>query len=89
MKIEYTKKFQRHFRRRVESHPELPSLFQTKVKEFIQDPFAPSLKTHKLSGRLKDCWAFSVAYDCRVVFLFEDNQETAIFVDIGTHDEVY
>jgi mRNA-degrading endonuclease YafQ of YafQ-DinJ toxin-antitoxin module len=33
-------------------------------------------------------WSFSVDYDCRVVFSFVE-PERSLFVDIGTHDDVY
>jgi mRNA-degrading endonuclease YafQ of YafQ-DinJ toxin-antitoxin module len=54
------------------------------LEQFTADPFDPSLKTHKLSGKLREFWSFSIAYDERVL---ED--EKAVFVDIGSHDEVY
>ena len=41
-----------------------------------------------MSGQLQGLWSFSIDYDVRVVFSFaEPNQ--AVFVDIGTHEEVY
>ncbi len=40
------------------------------------------------SGKLKGLWAFVVAYDCRVVFQFLDDQDV-LLLDIGKHDEVY
>jgi mRNA-degrading endonuclease YafQ of YafQ-DinJ toxin-antitoxin module len=46
------------------------------------------LKTHKLSGKLKELWSFSVDYDERILFYFIED-EKAVFVDIGSHDEVY
>lgn len=52
------------------------------------NPYDSSLKTHKLSGRLQGFWSFSVDYDERVLFYFTED-EKAIFVDIGSHDEVY
>jgi len=55
----------------------------------IEDPFHPSLKTDKLSGKLKDLWRFSLEYDLRVIFYFEDNDSKAIFTSFGSHDEVY
>ena len=51
------------------------------------------LRTHKLKGKLSGAWAFSVEYDCRIIFNFELNPETQEeeinLIDIGTHDEVY
>jgi mRNA-degrading endonuclease YafQ of YafQ-DinJ toxin-antitoxin module len=62
--------------------------FGKKLKQFTLDPFDPSLKTHKLSGKLKEYWSFSVDYDARVLFYFTED-EKAVFVDIGSCDEVY
>ncbi len=60
---------------------------EKKKKIFRQNPFHPSLKTHKLKGRLKDYYSFSVNYSYRVIFKFMDEGK-ALFVNIGTH-EVY
>ena len=56
--------------------------------EVRSNPFDPKLRTHKLSGKLKDLWSFSVEFDLRVVFQFVDDQQ-AYFIDMGTHKEVY
>jgi len=46
------------------------------------------LKNHKLSGQLKGLCSFSVAFDCRIVYsMVEEN--IALLVSIGTHEEVY
>jgi mRNA-degrading endonuclease YafQ of YafQ-DinJ toxin-antitoxin module len=58
------------------------------LEQFTIEPFAPTLKTHKLSGKLRDSWSFSIDYDARVLFYFTED-EKAVFVDIGSHDEVY
>lgn len=54
----------------------------------MKDPFDRSLRTHKLSGKLKDLWSFSLEYDLRVIFYFAE-KDKVVFVDIGKHDEVY
>jgi len=58
------------------------------MKLFSKEPFHPRLRTHKLSGKLEGLWAFSVSYDCRVVFEFINKNEI-LLIDIGGHDEVY
>jgi mRNA-degrading endonuclease YafQ of YafQ-DinJ toxin-antitoxin module len=55
---------------------------------FTDNPHHHSLRTHKLSGKLRGLWAFVVAYDCRVVFQFLD-ERNVLLIDIGKHDEVY
>lgn len=69
-------------------HPELMDRFKERLYLFSEQPFHPSLKTHSLSGSLKNYSAFSITYEYRLVFRFiSDNK--ALLVDIGTHDDVY
>lgn len=60
---------------------------EKKEKIFRKNPHDPRLKTHKLSGRLKDYWAFSVNYKYRIIFSFMEKNEARFYV-IGTH-EIY
>ncbi|OGL59629.1 hypothetical protein A2752_00855 [Candidatus Uhrbacteria bacterium RIFCSPHIGHO2_01_FULL_46_23] len=55
------------------------SLFQT-------DPQHPSLRIHKLSGKLKNTWSISIDMSYRMIYEISD---TYYFFHIGTHDEVY
>jgi len=56
-----------------------------------EDPFQPSLKTHKLSGSLSSSWACSAGYDLRIIFSIVsfEGKEAILLETIGTHDEVY
>ena len=88
IKIAFSPAFERNFCRRLKGNVKLQDKFWQKVERFIQDPFEPQLKTHKLTGKLQDLWSFSIDYDLRVIFYFV-NETNAVFVDIGSHDEVY
>ena len=55
-----------------------------KVRIFQGNPFDFSLKTHKLTGKLKNYHSFSVTYSYRVVFEFLDENKV-LFINIGTH----
>ncbi|MDH4128849.1 MAG: type II toxin-antitoxin system mRNA interferase toxin, RelE/StbE family [Spirochaetota bacterium] len=87
MSVAFSSSFKKAFKKRV-SNNLLEEKFWLKLNIFINNPFDKSLRTHKLSGKLKDLWSFTVDYDLRVIFYFE-NDDNAIFIDIGTHDEVY
>ena len=65
----------------------LETRFWRRVEFFLADPSSPGLRAHKLSGNLKDLWSFSIDADLRVIFYFEG--DLAVFIDLGTHDEVY
>ena len=88
IKVSFSSSFRRVFKKRIKSNTKLESRFWAKLEVFTNNPFDPSPRTHKLSGKLKDLWSFSVEYDQRVVFYFTD-EENVVFTDIGNHDEVY
>ncbi len=88
IEIAFSSSFKRAFKRRVAGNSERENTFRTKIELFKNNPFEPSLKTHKLSGKLKDYWSFSIEYDLRIIFYFSD-KEKVVLVDIGTHKEVY
>ncbi len=89
MEVSFSESFKKAFKKRVKS-TEIEAEFWISLELFLNDPFDSSLKTHKLSGKLKDLWSFSLEYDLRVVFFFtKDKPKKAVFVDIGTHNEVY
>lgn len=88
IEVSFSSSFKRAFKRRVAGNTDKVANFWRTIDIFTNDPFHTSLKTHKLSGKMKDLLSFSVEYDLRVVFYFSD-KNTARFVDIGSHDEVY
>ncbi|HEX8773041.1 MAG TPA: type II toxin-antitoxin system YafQ family toxin [Pyrinomonadaceae bacterium] len=88
IEIAFSSSFKRAFRKRVQGNAALEARFWERTTLFRNNPFNPSLKTHKLSGQLKDLWSFSIEYNVRVVFSFIED-EKALFLDIGTHKEVY
>jgi len=61
------------------------NLAERKEQVFRTNPFHPSLVTHKLHGKDAPAWAFSVDRKYRIKFVFL-NSESALFLDVGTHD---
>ncbi len=89
MEVSFSNSFKREFKKRIKSKS-AEKEFWTKLELFIANPFHHKLKTHKLSGKLKGLWSFSVEYNIRVIFYFtKDKPKKAVFIDIGTHREVY
>ena len=56
-----------------------------KVELFKNEANHNSLKVHKLHGKFKDCYSFSVNYRFRIVFMYISAEEVA-FMTIGDHD---
>lgn len=64
---------------------ELKPLIDKRMEMFKSECFDPRLKTHKLKGKWKDCWSFSINYSYRIVFEFKNNDGDVGFVDVGNH----
>lgn len=73
----------------IRAYKKLPQALQEEVKEkielFLNNPEHPYLKVHKLKGKLKDFFSFSVNYDYRIVFEYTDNHSADLLM-IGNHD---
>ncbi len=80
--------FKRKYKKLSKNNRVFNELFWKKIQLFINKPYDSLLKTHKLSGKLEDCWAATFDYDCRIIFQFIDS-ENILLLDIGSHDEVY
>ena len=88
IEVAFSPIFEGNFRKRCKGKTYLEEKFWQRLEIFLQDPFDSRLRTHKLTGKLRELWSFSVEYDMRVIFYFVTETQV-VFVDIGTHDEVY
>ncbi len=88
IEIAFESSFKRSYRRKIAGNQEREKRFKQKPGIFQNNPYQTSLRTHKLSGKISELWSFSIGYDLRIIFYFVDETK-AVFVDIGTHDEVY
>ena len=87
MRIFTTPRFEKRLHAFIKSRPDLSNVTKQKMKEIANNPFSTILKTHKLSGYLKDCFASKINYGYRVIFTISGDE--LCFIDIGSHDEVY
>jgi len=80
-------------KRKTRGQPDLRERIGQTLRQLSEDPFHPSLRTHKLTGQLSGTWACSVSYDIRILFEFvqnpESDEEEILLLAVGTHDEVY
>lgn len=86
--LEWSSGFERALKKWFGKHPADLDLIRSKLEDFTANRFSPELKNHELYGQLKGLRAISVAYGCRIVFSMVE-EESALLVYIGTHDEVY
>ncbi|PIZ82087.1 MAG: type II toxin-antitoxin system mRNA interferase toxin, RelE/StbE family [Parcubacteria group bacterium CG_4_10_14_0_2_um_filter_41_6] len=85
MRVKISSKFKKQYKK-------LPVHIKLKAKDqeifFVINPFNPRLETHKLHGRNRECWAYSIDRSYRIKFIFK-NDGSVLYLNIGTHDEVY
>lgn len=82
MEIGFTKAFLRQLKK---LEPALQEEICEKVELFQVQPDHMSLKVHKLKGRLKDRYSFSVNYSYRGVFKYTSKTEVVLMA-VGDHD---
>lgn len=87
MKIEYHQVFKNHFKKRILPYPKLTNKFKERVSLFIKNSQHALLKNHKLIGKKREYWSFSITGDIRVIYKIINN--TLRLYDIGSHNQVY
>ncbi len=85
MQIYYSTKFKREYKKLPK---QVKLLAEEKEQIFRKDLFDKRLDTHKLHGKLKEYWAFSIDGKNRIVFEFA--KKNAIwFHSVGDHSIYY
>lgn len=87
--IIYTEGYLKRAKKIFKKHPELISQYEKTLKLLELNPAHPSLRLHRLRGRLSELYSVSIniSYRISVIFLVEEDQ--IIPVDIGSHKDVY
>lgn len=87
--IIYTESYNKRAGKIIKKHPELISQYEKTLKLLEINPNHPSLRLHKLKGKLSELYSVSIniSYRISIDFIIEDDK--IIPIDIGTHDEVY
>ena len=86
MKFETSRIFDKKYLR-------LSNKIKFKFKErrdfFEKEPASRILNLHKLEGKLGGLWSINITGDYRAVFYYKDSKRTAVFINIGTHSELF
>jgi mRNA-degrading endonuclease YafQ of YafQ-DinJ toxin-antitoxin module len=88
-RITYTPGYNRRAARFLKKHPDLLSQYEKTLKLLELDPFHPSLRLHRLQGRLEQLHSVSINISYRITLEFILNDKHIIPVNVGSHDEVY
>ncbi len=88
-KIIRTDAYFKKLKKFIKKHPEVLERYSKTMELLEIDPYHPSLRLHKLQGKLRVYHSVSITMQYRVVIDFILNEKEIIPIDIGAHDEVY
>jgi len=86
--VEFNRNFLKSYGKRIKNNPKLKKQLNNRISLFKQDRSNPILKDHHLTGIKRRYRSFSLTGDIRVIYYLE-SENTAIFIDIGSHNQVY
>lgn len=85
--IKRDRTFEKHFKQRISSNEKLVNQFKQRLTLFMAGELGYPLHDHALTGKLVGKRAFSVAGDIRVIYV--ELEDSIVFLDIGSHNQVY
>ena len=85
----FTDQYEKRALRFLKRHPELERQYLKTLQLLEANPFHPSLRLHRLSGRLTDLHSVSINLSYRITMEFLIENQEIIPVDVGDHDTVY
>jgi len=88
-KIEITQSYNKKLVKFLKKHKDITPKYKKVIRLLELDPFHPSLRLHKLSGKLNILHSVSIDMQYRITIEFYIENEKIIPINIGTHDDVY
>ncbi len=82
VRVLYSTYFVRKFKKLSAS---LQSDVVEKIEQFKDSTNHKRLEVHKLGGKFKGQWAFSINYSDRIAFYYSIDKKTAHLLDVGDH----
>jgi addiction module RelE/StbE family toxin len=87
--IIYTESYIKKAKKFIKKHPDLLSQYEKTLKLLEVNPNHPSLRLHKLHGKLSELYSVSINISYRISIYFIVEDDKIIPIDVGSHDEVY
>lgn len=81
-----TGKFKKRASKFLKGHKELVPKFKKTLKLLEENPHHPSLRLHKLNGKLDDYYSVSLNLKYRILLDFIIRNDQVILIDIGGHE---
>lgn len=85
MQAIFHKRFQKNYAKLSDG---VKDKFENQLEVFYGDCFDKKLSNHELHGKYKNHRSINVSGDLRAIYTML-NKDTALFIDIGSHSELY
>ncbi len=86
-KIILDKKYLIHYKKRIKNDFLAREATRDAVNAFTSNPLDPVIKDHPLKGKMQGLRSFYISEDLRIIYV--EKPDCYIFLDIGSHDDVY
>lgn len=81
-----TKRYEKSLARFKKLHPEMRDKYVKTLRMLEKNPHHPSLRLHKLTGKLDDYYSVSLNMKYRILLDFIIRNDQVILIDIGGHE---
>ena len=88
-KILYTEYYIKRAKKFIKQHTDVLKQYEKTLKLLEINPFHPSLRLHKLKGRLSELYSVSINISYRISLEFLIDGNKIIPIDVGPHEELY
>ena len=88
-KLIFTDSYRKRALKFSEYHPELKEQYRKTLLLIEANPMHPSLRLHKLKGKLSKLHSISINTSYRITLEFFITNKEIIFINVGTHDQTY
>ena len=87
-KLIFTESYLKREKKFLKRHPELVERYKKILRLLEVNPNHPSLRLHKLKGKLADKYSVSITMSYRIILTFSVTEEGIVLINIGSH-EIY
>ena len=88
-KLIFPTPYQKREKSFLNKYPELQARYFKTLLLLEQNPHHPSLRLHPLQGRLTGLHSVSISMRYRITLELELREQEIVFVNVGSHGEVY
>jgi len=89
IEIKYADGYEKRAMKFLKKHKDLYPQYKKTIELLEYNPQHPSLRVHKLQGKMDKFSSVSINMKYRIVIDFIIVDDVIILIDIGSHDDVY